>query len=218
MLRKFSVIVFSSLFLFACATAVQDAYFNMWDTLGVEKREILVDRVENAQETQEEAQAQFESALAEFSSLINFEGGELEDVYDNLNDQYEASADSAAEVSERIDKVQSVAESLFREWESELKEISNVNYKRDSALKLKETQRKYEQLLTSMRRAESSMKPVLTALKDNVLYLKHNLNANAIGALQGEFSNIKKDVNTLISEMNAAIEQSNTFIKDLQGS
>lgn len=195
---------------------IQDSYFSMWEKLGVEKREILVDRVSDAQETQQEAQAQFASALDEFSALINFDGGDLEDFYNSLNDQYEASQDSANAVSSRIDKVQSVAESLFREWESELELISNNNLKRDSQRKLKETQRKYDALLTSMRKVESSMQPVLTALQDNVLYLKHNLNANAIGALQGELSTIKKDVNSLLREMNTAISQSDEFIKSIQ--
>jgi hypothetical protein len=199
-----------------CASAIQDTYFDLWEKVGVEKREILVDRVEDAQETQQEAQQQFASALEEFSALINFEGGELETFYNSLNDQFEASQDSAEEVSSRIDKVQSVAESLFREWESELELISNQNLKRDSQRKLKETQRKYEGLLRSMRKVEKSMQPVLTALQDNVLYLKHNLNAKAVGALQGEFSTIKKDVNVLLGEMNAAILQSDEFIKTLQ--
>ena len=200
----------------ACTAAIQDTYFDLWEKVGVEKREILVDRVEAAQETQQDAQEQFASALEEFSALISFDGGELEDVYENLNDQFEASKSSAEDVSTRIDKVQSVAESLFREWEAELELITNQNLKRDSQRKLSDTQRKYAALLKSMRKVESSMEPVLLALQDNVLYLKHNLNANAIGALQGEFSTIKKDVNNLLQEMNAAITQSDEFIETLQ--
>lgn len=214
-MKRISLLAVCVIALSACTAAIQDTYFDLWEKVGVEKREILVDRVEDAQETQQDAQQQFASALEEFSALIAFDGGELEDVYLNLNDQFEASKDSAEEVSNRIDKVQSVAESLFREWEDELETISNANLKRDSKRKLVETQRKYEGLLSSMRKVEKSMKPVLTALQDNVLYLKHNLNANAIGALQGELSTIKKDVNTLLNEMNAAIMQSDEFIETL---
>lgn len=216
MLGKLILPVAAAILLTGCASAIQDKYFDMWESVGVEKREILVDRVEDAQETQQEAQQEFASALEEFSTLINFDGGDLEDVYNNLNDKYESSAEAALEVSSRIDKVQSVADSLFREWESELALITNANLKRNSQQKLKETQRKYDKLLSSMRRAESSMDPVLAALRDNVLYLKHNLNANAVGALQGEFNTIKRDVDSLINEMNAAISQSDDFIKSIQ--
>jgi len=199
-----------------CKAAIQDTYFDLWEKVGVEKREILVDRVEDAQETQQDAQQQFASALEEFSALINFDGGELEDFYQSLNEQFEASQESANEVSSRIDKVQSVAESLFREWESELTLIKNANLKRDSQRKLKETERKYDSLLRSMRKVEGSMQPVLSALQDNVLYLKHNLNAKAVGALKGELNTIKKDVDSLLGEMNTAISQSDEFIKSLQ--
>jgi hypothetical protein len=216
MVRKILLPLVTVLCLGGCASAIQDTYFDMWESVGVEKREILVDRVEAAQETQQEAQEEFTSALAEFSALINFDGGKLEDVYNNLNDKYESSREAAADVTVRVDKVQSVADSLFREWETELELIKNANLKRDSQNKLKETKRKYESLLRSMRKAESSMSPVLNALRDNVLYLKHNLNANAIGALQGEFTTIKRDVNSLIQEMNLAISESDDFIKSLQ--
>lgn len=216
MKKTYLMLICALVVLIGCKSTIQDTYFDLWEKVGVEKREILVDRVEEAQQTQQEAQQQFASALEEFSALINFDGGELETFYNSLNDQFEASQDSAEAVSSRIDKVQNVAESLFREWESELELINNQNLKRDSQRKLKDTERKYAALLRSMRKAESSMQPVLTALQDNVLYLKHNLNANAIGALQGEFSTIKKDVNSLLGEMNAAILQSDEFIKTLK--
>ena len=195
----------------------QSAYYAAWEKVGVEKRDILVDRVKDAKESQEDAQQQFSSALDEFSQLINFNGGKLQDVYSQLKDQFEASEDSAASVTVRIDKVESVAEALFDEWQEELEKYSNETLKRDSLRKLKDTQRRYQSLLSAMRKAESKMDPVLSALRDNVLYLKHNLNASAIGALQGEFSGIKKEINQLVSEMNKAIAESNSFISSMKG-
>ncbi|MFT4654598.1 MAG: hypothetical protein ACJA0G_002398 [Kangiellaceae bacterium] len=216
MLRKLLVPGAAVILLGGCASAIQDTYFDMWESVGVEKREILVDRVQAAQETQQEAQQEFASALEEFSALLNFDGGELEEVYNNLNDKYESSRDAALDVTNRINKVQSVADSLFREWQAELELISNANLKRNSQGKLKETQRKYDSLLKKMRKVETSMTPVLIALRDNVLYLKHNLNANAVGALQSEFNTIKRDVDLLINEMNIAISESEDFIKSLK--
>lgn len=206
------LIVISTLLMFGC----QSAYYAAWEKLGVEKRDILVDRVEDAKDAQEQAQQQFASALEEFSQLINFDGGELQKVYDELNDQYQASVDSAGRVSARIDKVESVAEALFDEWQTELDKYKSENLRRDSQRKLRDTERRYQALLKSMRKAESKMQPVLDALQDNVLYLKHNLNASAIGALQGEFGSIKRDINQLLREMNTAISQSNQFIKSMQ--
>jgi Skp family chaperone for outer membrane proteins len=208
-------LIFVSLLTFLAGC--QSAYYAAWEKVGVEKRDILIDRVENAKDSQEDAQQQFSSALDEFSQLINFDGGELQDVYEQLKDQFEASEDSAASVTSEIDKVESVAQALFDEWQEELEKYTNATLKRDSQRKLKDTQRRYQSLLSAMRKAESKMGPVLSALRDNVLYLKHNLNASAISALQGEFNGIKKELNQLVSEMNKAIAESNSFISSMKG-
>jgi len=208
------LLVISTLLMFGC----QSAYYAAWEKFGVEKRDILVDRVEDAKDAQEQAQQQFASALEEFSQLVNFDGGELQQVYAQLNDQYQASVESASRVSTRIDKVESVADALFDEWQTELEKYKSENLRRDSQGKLRDTQRRYQSLLKTMRRAENKMQPVLAALQDNVLYLKHNLNASAIGSLQGEFGSIKRDISQLIREMNTAISQSDQFIQSMQGS
>jgi Skp family chaperone for outer membrane proteins len=194
----------------------QSTYYAVWEKMGVEKRDILVGRVEDAKESQEDAQQQFSSALDEFTQLINFDGGELKSIYEQLKDRFEASEDSAASVTGQIDKVESVAEALFNEWQEELEKYNNNTLKRNSQRKLKDTQRRYSSLLNAMRKAESKMKPVLSALRDNVLYLKHNLNASAIGALQTEFNGVKQEINQLVSEMNKAIAESNSFISSMK--
>jgi len=194
----------------------QSAYYAAWEKVGIEKRDILVDRVEDAKESQQEAQQQFTSALEQLTQLIDFDGGAIQSTYDTLKDEYESSVASASRVSSRIDKVEDVAEALFDEWAGELEQYKSEKLRRDSEKKLKSTQRRYQSLLKSMRKAESKMEPVLSALNDNVLYLKHNLNAAAIGALQGEFDQIKQDIRSLITDMNSAIEQSNSFIESIQ--
>ena len=105
-----------------------------------------------------------------------------------------------------------MAEALFDEWQGEISQISKASLRRSSETQLHETRRNYQQLIRSMRRSESKMEPVLTAMKDNMLYLKHNLNAQAIGAIKGEFTSLKSDITVLIAEMNRSIAESNKFI------
>ncbi len=196
----------------ACSTA----YYSAMEKVGIHKRDIMVDRVIDAKESQQEAQEQFKSALEEMTALINFDGGDLEEQYNVIQEQYEDSKEAAELVSLRIEKIEDVSDALFEEWQDEIEQISSTNLKRQSSSKLKETQRRYRSLIKSMQKAESKMAPVLSALKDNSLFLKHNLNAKAVGALQGEMVSIKKDVNVLIKDMNAAIEQSQKFIDMLE--
>ena len=214
-MRKLIIYIAGGLTLLAL-TACQSAYYSAMESAGFAKRDILVGRVEDARDSQADAQAQFASALEQFSVLIDFDGGELQAVYEDLDDEYEASESAAAEVTDRIDAIERVADDLFDEWRDELTQYSNVNLRRDSERKLKDTERRYQQLITSMKRAEKRMTPVLDGLRDNVLYLKHNLNASAIGALQDELGTIEADVSRLIAEMNTAIAESDAFIDSLQ--
>lgn len=193
----------------------QSAYYGAMEKVGIHKRDILVDRVEDTRDAQNEAQQQFNSALEELSALINFNGGELETIYNNLNDQYVASTEAKELVSKRIDNVESVAQALFSEWEDEIDQYSNATFKRNSSKQLSDTKRLYARMLRSMHQSEKKMDPVLAALNDNVLYLKHNLNANAVNAIEVEFKQLKQEIATLIKEVNQSIAESNKFIETL---
>ncbi len=199
----------------ALLTGCSSAYYGAMEKVGIHKRDIMVDRIEDARGAQQEGQEQFKNALEQFRSVVAFQGGDLEDQYNKLNTTYEDSAAAAAEISERIDAVESVAEALFDEWSDELKEYTSANLRRDSANKLKSTQRNYERLMSSMRRSEKSLQPVLNVLKDNVLYLKHNLNAAAINTLKGELRTVDANVKQLLANMEASIAESNRFIDQL---
>ena len=167
-------------------------------------------------DSQQDAQEQFRDALEQFRSVVQFDGGDLEKLYDRLQSEFDASEAAAAEISERIDKVDHVANALFDEWTEELSQYSNASLKRDSQRKLRATQQRYQNLLATMRRAEKSMDPVLDSFHDQVLYLKHNLNAQAVAALKTEFGQIDRDIDVLIAEMRKAIASSNEFIESLQ--
>lgn len=209
-----SGLIATSLLLSGC----QSAYYGAMEKVGYHKRDIMVDRVKDAKKSQQDAQKEFSSALEEMQALLNYSDGNLEKAYSRAKDEYESAQSAADNVSNRINKVEDVAEALFDEWQNEISEISKANLRRNSEAKLKETRRAYEQLIKSMRRAESKMPPILTAMKDNMLYLKHNLNAQAIGAIKSEFASLQTDISVLIKEMNTSINESSKFIEALEKS
>jgi len=201
-----------ALTLSACSTVK----YNALEKFGIHKRDILVDNVGDARDAQKEAQEQFKDALERFSSVVDIEETELKKAYNRLNKEYEDSLDSANEVSKRIDDVDTVAKDLFFEWEEEIELYTDGALKRDSQEKYRDTLARYTDLESSMREAEKSMGPVLATMRNNVLYLKHNLNAQAIGSLQNTYSGLATDVSTLIEQMNRSIERSNRFIENMQ--
>ncbi|MFI3273727.1 DUF2959 domain-containing protein [Vibrio sp.] len=196
-------------------TGCQSAYYSAMEQVGYHKRDIMVDRVEDAKESQQDAQEEFTSALEALSSLTNFSGGDLEDMYNQINDKYQDSEKAAQNVSDRIAAIEDVSDALFEEWQGELDLYTSDSLRRSSEQKLRETQSSYKTMLSAMKRAEKKVDPVLNTLRDNTLYLKHNLNASAVGSLQGEFMSLEKDIAYAIKQMNAAIAESDKFLAQL---
>lgn len=202
--------------LVASAAGCRTAYYNMWETLGKEKRHLLKDNVEDAQESQEKAGEQFQDALTRIQEMYGFEGGDLEKAYRKLNAEYESSVARAEDVRRRIRDVEQVAKDLFREWEREIDEIQNRELRANSSRQLRETQQRYDRLHAAMTRAERSMDPVLRQLNDYVLYLKHNLNAAAVGSLKQEAGQIEQQVQTLVADIRRSVEEAQRFVKTFE--
>jgi hypothetical protein len=192
------------------------AYYNAMEKFGYAKRDLLVERVDDTRKAQGVAKEQFASALEHFLAVTKVDGGELQRKYDDLNREYSRSESAAKEVHERIASVEDVAEALFREWKQELSQYSNPSLRSESQRQLDATRRRYDDLLRLMRRAADRMDPVLATFHDQVLFLKHNLNARAIASLDTTNSTLQADISRLIADMEASIKESEAFIKSLK--
>ena len=123
--------------------------------------------------------------------------------------------ESREEVAERIDDIERVAEDLFEEWEEELTQYTDASLRRRSEAILDETRNRYADMMRAMNRAEASMDPVLNVFRDQVLFLKHNLNSMAIAAIRDELGTIEERTDELISAMNASITEARAFLETL---
>lgn len=209
MQRVFSGVLLALLFFCGC----RGVYYTAMEKVGVYKRDLLKKKVVAARDDQKEAGQQFKDALTRLKELYGFEGGNLEKAYTTLKADYDRSADKAESVRRRIKDVEQVAADLFSEWEKEMAQISTPSLRESSRVQLQETRRRYDSLHGALKRAEQTMEPVLVKFRDHVLYLKHNLNAQAIASLKGEAASIQTDISRLIGEMNRSISEADEFVK-----
>lgn len=200
------------MFLTSCASVA----YEVQERFGIEKRDILVDRVEGVAKSQAEAKEEFEDALEAFRAVVAVDGGDLETTYDDLKRAYERADNQADATRDRVASVKQVSRDLFKEWDAELSEYSDAGLRRSSERQLRETQQRYESLADKMDAATASMDPVLSVFKDRVLYLKHNLNARSIAALGGETAQLETDVARLIADMEQSISAADAFIQDMR--
>ncbi len=216
-MRKSTLVLLTLLTTFGLinVSSCSKTYYGALEKVGIHKRDILVDRVDAAKQSQEDARDQFKSALEEFTSVVNFDGGDLEGTYKKLNRELEKSEQRATEVKTRIDKVEDVSIALFKEWEQELDQYESQTLRNKSKQQLVETKSKYNQLIVAMRKAESRIDPVLKPFRDQVLFLKHNLNAKAVASLRGELVQVESDTDKLIKELERSIAEADRFINEI---
>ena len=199
-----------------CFSACDTAYMAAMEKMGYAKRDILSSRVKSARDAQEDAKKEIQSALDEFGKVVSYQGGDLEAIYKKLSGELQNSEDSAKSVRKRIEDVESVADALFSEWNTELGQYSNAELRRKSEVKLAQTKTRYNEMHAAMKRAEQRIEPVLKPLRDQVLYLKHNLNARALAAIKGELVKVDAQVNQLVKDMNRSIAEADKFIQSME--
>ena len=211
-MKKSTLIIAILLFTAGC----DSLYYGTMEKLGKYKRDILVDRVKSARDSQEQTKEQFVSALDKFKSVVNVPSGKLQEKYDLLKGELDKSEAKAAAVKKRIADVEDVSKALFDEWTKELDQYKNADLRAESKKKLDQTRQKYTLLINAMKKADSKIEPVLSAFRDQVLFLKHNLNAQAVASLQSEVTTMEADTGKLIEEMEKSIAEADTFIKTMQ--
>jgi hypothetical protein len=190
-------------------------YYGAMKKLGKEKRDILVSRLVSEQKAQKQAQEQIQTTLEAFQKLTGFDGGDLEKVYKKLNGELEDAEGRAKNVSEKIDGIEKVGNDLFREWAQEIGAMQNASLRNQSQVLLRQTQRRHQQHLRTMRITEEKMTPVLRAFRDQVTFLKHNLNAKAISSLKQTAAGLDREVADLVKDMEASVKEADAYIATL---
>ena len=200
----------------AALTGCTSLYYSSMKKIGKEKREILVSRIEDGKDAQQDAAKQFKTALEAFQSVTGFDGGDLEKIYKKLNSEYEHSESRAKKVTDKIESIDKVANDLFTEWGGEAGQMSNRQLKTDSERMLRDAQTRHRTLMRQMRSSEAKMQPVLRVFRDQVLYLKHNLNARAITSLKKSVIEINDDVAALIKDIELSTIEADKTIASLK--
>jgi len=198
-------------------TGCSNVYYRALEKVGIKKRELLADRVEDTQESQQEAKEQFASALEQLLTLTRDTGGDLKVSYDKLADELDESEDRAKEVNDHIAGVRRVAQALFGEWEQELDQYTSQTLRSRSEPALRSTRKRYDRLVLLMQRAADRMDPVFSTLRDQVLCLKHNLNAQTVAGLDTTARELQTDIGTLIADMERSIAEADAFLADWTG-
>ena len=196
-------------------TGCTSLYYNAMEKIGKEKRDILVQRIVDSKKDQAAAAKQFKTTLEAFQEVTGFDGGNLEKIYKKLNGEFEDAEKRANNLSDRVKSIEQVSGDLFKEWNQEIGVIKDDGLRSRSERLLRETRLRNQQYIDRMKQTQRKMKPVLQTFRDQVLFLKHNLNANAVGSLKTTAAKMDGDVDALVADLEGSIKEADAFIQTL---
>lgn len=193
-------------------TGCGSVYYDTIEALGQPKRQVLVSRVQDTRDTMKEAKKTYTSAMQQFGSVTKVGGTQLENKYKILKKEYDACNSKASELRSQISNVKSVGRVLFQEWQRELDQFTHEQMRKLSEAKMQQTRDKYAVMIESMDRTSARITPVLESMNDQLLNIKHSLNALIVVSLEEELIQLRKNMDNLIVDIDTAVEQSNAFI------
>jgi len=200
------------------ALACSSAYYSAWEKLGYEKRDLLRSAIAKARHDEIETVEQFKDALEALQAAYGTKPSELQTFYSRLKGEYESSEAQARTLKGRVTTLNKIASDLFREWKDEAESMSNNSLRERSLEQRERTMDRFADLKNALQKSEKQMDPVLEQMKEYVLFLKHNLNAQSIGSLREETRDIQLGMDRLTNSMSLSINEMDAFLQSFSAS
>lgn len=186
--------------------------YDIQEAMGTPKRQVLLSRVQDTRDSMKETKKVFASAMLQFGSVYKESGSKLENKYVILKKEYDACNSKASSLRSQIANVKSIGQVLFQEWQKELDQFTNEQMRKLSEVKMQQTREKYVAMTDSMDRVSARMSPVMSSMSDQLLNIKHSLNALIVVSLEEELIQLRGQMDNLMAEIDASIENCNSFI------
>lgn len=218
MISKKNLFKFSTIFLLlglVFFSGCQGFYYSTMETLGSHKRDILVDRVKDCADRMDKAKQEFQALNTKLEKITKADISKVDSLYKELNSQSKKCHSKAIDLDRRVNNIRTVGKDLFREWEEELEEYHNETFRRSSEKRMEERRRKYLETVHLLKSAQKYSEPALSSASDYVLFLKHNLNAQALNSLDNEIDTVQQKIKFLVEKMELATDNARNFLVEM---
>ena len=110
------------------------------------------------------------------------------------------------------------AHRFFAKWMESLDEISSESLRERSQARLNETRVRYGEILAEGRGASAMFEPVMGGLRDQVIFLGHDLNPSAIASLKPDAEKLNAQAESLLSGIERTQSKISDYIASLKPS
>ena len=204
-MRKSALVLTAVLLSTAVSAPAQEA--------GVKQVEQLTNKFGSTVEAITDARAQLVKTMDVYNSIFSEVAKDRKSLYKKLQNEMDTMVKRRGEISTRAEQTRIEADNLFVSWGNSLSGITDPDLRKRSEERLAKTKARYADIQATGRQADDAYAPVMKKLQDQVAYLGHDLNAEAVGSLKGDAAKLtgqvdelKKRIDDLVGSINKNID------------
>jgi hypothetical protein len=151
-----------------------------------------------------------------YNALMADEAKDRKKLYNSLQKEMENTEKRRATIGEVAATMSAEADTLFKQWTDSAAAIENADLRKKSEERLAATKASYAEIGTVGQKASDLYGPFMKDLQDQVTFLGHDLNAEAVASLKPEAAKINEAASKLIQSIDDTITTANTNIGALR--
>jgi hypothetical protein len=139
--------------------------------------------------------------------------GDAKVAYGELQVCIERSQKQARQLRASIEPMRLSAESVFRQWTTDLEAFGSSRMRQRSQMRLDETQARYRTVQATAQSALISYDAFNNDLRDHALFLSHDMNASAVAELAGDIKLLREVLLELDARMDACASAARAYVE-----
>jgi hypothetical protein len=139
--------------------------------------------------------------------------GDAKAAYVHLLDAIDKSEQQSKKLKESVEPMRQSAESIFRQWTTDLQAFGSARMRQRSQARLAETQSRYQAVLANTQSALIAYDAYNADLRDFALFLGHDLNASAVADLATDIQGLKEEVHQVGVRMDAVSNAARVYVE-----
>jgi Protein of unknown function (DUF2959) len=156
---------------------------------------VTIEDVARESETSQKETVAAVQALQKFAAA-NF-GNDALAAYAELKQAVEHSEQREEALRRSLEPMKAAADTLFQSWTTDLDAFGSPELRQRSKERLENNRARFQAILKTAGSALASYTDINRRLRDHVLFFDHDLNAEALAAVQGEVRSMVKMANDL---------------------
>ena len=183
---------------------------------GVKQVQQLVKKAGSTAEAITQAKLQFQKTMDVYNAVLADDAKDRKALYKKLQGEMETTEKRRADVLRADDEMKTDADIVFKSWADSTGAIASPDLKKRSEERLAKTKERCAQIQAAGHRVGEAYLPFMSTLKDQVTYLGHDLNAEAVASLKKDAAKVNAQAQEVTKRVDEAVATINASIGALR--